>query len=382
VPKIDDTSGKNQPKRSSDTRPRQTLPVDDYADLEERFGSPAALEQSAVVLPIRQDVADDSGWQEGLKWRRGARGERVGITRDPGNATLILANDAAWAGLRFDVFSGREICDEPPRLEGMPEPETPEALELYAAHWLAMRWDQTFTLETVRGAIHVASRQRSYHAVWDWLEPLAWDGMRRVDTWLSSYLGAEDTPTHRAIGRMWLISAVARAHRPGAKVDHMLILEGDQGDQKTTALEGLCGADWFQPDLRELGSKDAMVTLRGKWVVCMDELHALRSVDVIELAKNYLTRTVDKYRPPYGRHEIEQPRSCIFAGTTNAESYLADPTGNRRFWPVRVAQTGPVDIEAIKRDREQLWAEAKELYLGGMKCLPSKELQAELNNLT
>ncbi len=352
--------------------PDEDFDTEGYDDLEERYDGSGP---KAPVLHIRPPGNTPD-------WRAGLRNTDKGLTKDPGNAALILANDPAWQSLRFDEFTGREVCPSPPPLAGMPMPTSPEGFELYAGHWLAKRWHQTFAPEHVRAAIHFAARQRPYHQVRDYLDVLAWDGKRRLSQWLHIYLGATDTEAHEHMGRMWLISAVARAYKPGSKADHMLVLEGDQGARKTTALEALCSPSWFQPELGDLRNKDSQLTLRGKWIVCMDELHALRSADVTELAKNYLTRTVDKYRPPYGRHEVEQPRSCIFAGTTNAEAYLTDPTGNRRFWPVRVAQTHQVDLAAITRDRDQLWAEAVAAYESGESWWPSRDQQAMFTMLT
>lgn len=367
MPKIDDTDTTKQPK-SSDTMSDEAL--------ERAVAEYYSNDALAVVLPIRGDLVYGDGWKAGL------RCGKDGVTRDPGNAVIILANDPAWRGLRFDEFTGREECSRVPTLTGMSAPTTPEGLETYVCHWLVMSYRQSWSLEAVRAAIHYTARLRPYHSVRDYLNGLEWDGVERISTWLTEYLGAEDSPTNRAIGRMWLISAVARAYVPGSKADHMLVLEGDQGARKTTALEALCSPAWFQPELGDLRNKDSQLTLRGKWVVCMDELHALRSADVTELAKNYLTRTVDKYRPPYGRHEVEQPRSCVFAGTTNADAYLTDPTGNRRFWPVKVATEKPVDVGLIRTDRNQLWAEAKEAYLQGEHWWPNRDQQALLRAAT
>jgi putative DNA primase/helicase len=344
---------------------------EDYSDLEERYGS-SGPKAPGEIIPLRPQ-------KPGEEWKAGLRYNDKGLTKDPGNAALILANDPDWAGLRFDEFTGKEVCSAFPRLAGMPEPTTPEGVELYVTHWLAKARHQTFSTEAVRGAIHFAAHRRSFHQVRDYLETLAWDGKKRIGTWLTVYLGAQDTAASQAMGRMWLISAVARAYKPGSKVDHMLVLEGSQGARKTTALEALCSPAWFQPELGDLKHKDAQSALKGKWVVCMDELHSLRSSDVTELAKNYLTRTVDKYRPAYGKHDIEQPRSCVFAGTTNADTYLTDPTGNRRFWPVAVTDCKP---DAIRADRDQLWAEAKEAYLSGEQWWPSKEQQREFSDVT
>jgi putative DNA primase/helicase len=344
---------------------------DDYSDLEERYGS-SGPKAPGEIIPLRPQ-------KPGEEWKAGLRYNDKGLTKDPGNAALILANDPDWVGLRFDEFTGQETCINLPRLAGMPKPTTPEGVELYATHWLAKARHQTFSTEAVRAAISLAARQRPYHAVRDYLDGLAWDGKRRIQTWLTDYLSIPDTPTVQAIGR---ISAVARAYKPGSKVDHMLVIEGDQGASKTTALDALASTEWFQPELGDLRNKDSLIALKGKWIVCMDELHALRSSDVTELAKNYLTRTVDKYRPPYGRSEIVVPRSCVFSGTTNAEAYLTDPTGNRRFWPVRIPKGVQIDPEPIRRDRDQIWAEATQAYLGRERWWPTREMQTDLAELT
>src|SRR5262249_50287629 len=85
--------------------------------------------------------------------------------------------------------------------------------------------------ETVRDAMREYARhQRAFHPVRDYLDGLVWDKKPRLETWLTKYLGAEDTPYTRAVGRMFPISMVARIYKPDCKADHMLVLEGPQGD--------------------------------------------------------------------------------------------------------------------------------------------------------
>ena len=181
------------------------------------------------------------------------------------------------------------------------------------------------------------------------------------NSWLITYLGAEDTPLIRAIGSRWMISAVARIMQPGAKVDHMLILEGPQGAKKSSALKTLAGAEWFTDELAEIGSKDAAQQMRGIWIIEIAELDAISRAEVSRI-KAFLTRTTDRYRPPYERYVVEVPRQCVFAGSVNPDTYLRDETGNRRFWPVRC---GSIDIDALGHDRDQLWAEAVARYREG-----------------
>ena len=197
----------------------------------------------------------------------------------------------------------------------------------------------------------------------DWLTSLQWDGIPRVDEWLPYYFGAIDNPYIRTVGRKWLISACARAIEPGCKADHCLILEGPQGVRKSSALKVLAGgSDFFIDSLgKDLDSKESAILCSGAWIAEFAELEALVSqTSRIEVVKAFLTRTEDRYRPPYGRQPVSFPRRCVFAATTNDDNYLRDVTGNRRFWPVKCGDF--VRIKQLEKDREQLWAEAYTAY--------------------
>jgi hypothetical protein len=202
------------------------------------------------------------------------------------------------------------------------------------------------------------------------LKELRWDGVKRLDNWLPHYMGTKDTEYTRAIGRKWLISAVARAMEPGCQADHMLIFEGSQGIGKSQALRAIGGPFYCEYSGGMTGQgtahKDLVAVIAGKLIVEMSELATVRKGDM-EALKAVLTTTVDDARLSYERDAKSYPRTCVFAGTTNevGQAYIADLTGARRFWPTHVGECGTVDAALLKVERDQLWAEAVEAYESG-----------------
>jgi predicted P-loop ATPase len=161
--------------------------------------------------------------------------------------------------------------------------------------------------------------------------------------------------------------------QPGCKADQVLILEGPQGTLKSSALQALANP-WFTDRISNLGSKDAAMEVAGVWLIEMSELDALMKASNSAI-KSFVSRRSDRFRPPYGKHVVDHPRQCVFAGTINPlEGYLNDPTGARRFWPV---VCGGIDLETLIRDRDQLWAEALVRFQDGMPWwLDTAELEA------
>ena len=214
----------------------------------------------------------------------------------------------------------------------------------------------------IAAAVKVVAQDEKVHPVRQYLDLQKWDGEPRLQLWLIEYLNAEGPADYlAAVGRRFMVSAVARVMEPGCQADHVLVLEGPQGCGKSQTVQTLA-REWGTDSLPDLHSKDAAVHLQGVWLVELAELAALRRTADVEAVKAFLTRRVDRFRPPYGRRSVDVPRQCVFIASTNESQYLRDSTGNRRFWPVRV---GKVDFGALTRDRDQLWAEAVHLYREG-----------------
>jgi Virulence-associated protein E/Bifunctional DNA primase/polymerase, N-terminal/Primase C terminal 2 (PriCT-2) len=214
--------------------------------------------------------------------------------------------------------------------------------------------------------------QHACDPICDYLDSLLWDGKKRLDTWMSVYLGAEDTKLNRAISRLALLAMVKRARHPGCKFDQIIVLEGPEGGEKSTSLLTLAGGNENFSDQTILGTTDQQQQerSRGKWVYEIGDMAGMKKAEA-EQVKAFASRTHDRARPAYGRQQVELPRRCVFFGTTNDATYLKSRTGNRRFWPVRV---GRINIESLRQDRDQLFAEAATLEAEGASLILPQEL--------
>ncbi|MDB4986603.1 MAG: virulence-associated protein [Myxococcaceae bacterium] len=275
------------------------------------------------------------------------------------NVVRLLSEHPLWRGvIAYDVRAEVAVYKRKPpafvgRLGSLPLPIT-DVAQTAMNVWLSHQTGGTdFSDSKLRRAIDLVARGNAFDPVVEYLNSLTWDGTSRLDHWLATYLGVEPSVFTRSVGPKFLIGAVARALRPGCKVDHVLVLEGEQGLGKTTALQILAG-EYHRGDLPPLDSKDVKEALRGAWIIELGELASMNKSE-LTAAKNFLTLTNDNYRVPYGIRSETHPRRFVMAGSTNEREWMQDQTGNRRLWPVLCTA---IDLCALARDRDQLWAEA------------------------
>ena len=210
------------------------------------------------------------------------------------------------------------------------------------------------------------AHKRAFHPVKDYMKSLPdWDGVPRMETILIDYLGAEDCAYSREVAKRWLLAAISRIFRPGCKFDYIPVLSGPGGIGKSTLIAKLGGA-WFSDSLsfEDMRDKTAAEKIQGTWLNEISELKGMRKTEV-ESVKSFISRQEDIYRPSYGRQVEHHKRSCVFIGTSNADDYLKDVTGNRRFWPVKCSgQTKKRPWELTADAVAQIWAEVLFYYDG------------------
>lgn len=273
------------------------------------------------------------------------------------NMVRILELDRRFKGrLWRNDFRGIECLDDGPILK---KHVTEARIVLEEAY------DMPAADENVYAAMVYTAGRHARNPLVDWLKGLPkWDGTPRIDTWLVSAFGSEDTPLTRAMGAKWLLSAIGRAFQPGCKVDTMLVTYGPQGIGKSTVFRALAptveeiGTKVFTDAQLDLDDKDSSMIISGAWIVEFAEFKDITRKDV-ERVKQVLTAQEDEFRPPYERAVVTIPRHCVMCGTVNRPDILVDETGNRRFWVVHAPTADP---RWVRENRDQLWAEAIHRY--------------------
>ena len=238
--------------------------------------------------------------------------------------------------------------------------------------WLRGYIEQNYCIyspQKLDDALRVRFNQRRYHPVREKIQSITWDGKPRIKRFLIEWLKVDDCPYSEEVSRLIFAGGIHRAFNPGCKFEDMAVLIGKkQGEGKSTIIRWLAMDDKFFREVNEIDGQRGVEAVEGGWICEVSELLALKRTKEVEAAKSYFSRQTDTYRKPYDKRVTENPRQCIFIGTTNTAEFLTDKTGNRRYYPVECNSSGRDLFEhkaEIQEYIEQCWAEAYALYQKG-----------------
>lgn len=330
------------------------------------------LEKAKQTFQAPENPQADSGPDYDLSWLPKLTKDSQGrYEKTINNAVVVLENDP--------LLKGRIVTDEFASC-GMILGRVPWDQREEKRRWKDVddagfyRYVEVFYgltgREKLDNALMLVSAQNRINDVKQYLQGLTWDGVKRLDTLLSEYLGAEDTAYTRAVMRKSLCAAVGRAVTGGIKYDYMPIFTGPQGIGKSTFLR-ILGKDWFSDSLTTFEGKEAAELIQGTWINEIGELSAFTKQET-QVIKQFLSKTDDIYRAAYGRRTDKYPRRCVFFGTSNDSEFLKDATGNRRFWPVDVGvhpakksvwNQLPLEVDQIWAEAYLYWTMGEPLYL-------------------
>jgi len=235
--------------------------------------------------------------------------------------------------------------------------------------------------ELIRDAVLFVASENKFDSAIEWINRLEWDGVPRINNFMTDYMGAIETYYAESVGSYLWTALAGRVLSPGIKADMSPIFVGNQGAGKSTAVAAIVPDIEFFTEVSLIGEKDADLSrkMRGSLVAEIGELRGLNSRD-IESIKAFITRTHEEWTPKFKEFNTKFPRRLVFIGTTNQDQFLADETGNRRWLPIKIGQSGKVDVAAIVRDRLQLWAEGKARFLAnGIEYKEAENLGVEVH---
>lgn len=298
------------------------------------------------------------------------------------NVELILENDPNLSGrCAFDLLRMAPAKLKPFQWDGENFRQWTDNDDAQIKKYLEKGYGVSSGVK-IMDALTIVQHNHSFHPIRDYLNPLVWDGIPRVETLLIDYVGADDTEMTRVFTKKALTAAVARVMEPGCKWDYMPLLIGEQGAGKSNFLS-LVFKGYSSDTLVSIGGKEGYEALDGVWCVEMSEMAAAKKAD-IEAMKQYVSKCSDRYRKAYDRRVGEYPRQCVFFGTTNDRDCLKDYTGNRRFWPIMCARSRrKYDPYVSFTDdiRDQVWAEAVQCYKDGENLFLTDEQEAKARAL-
>jgi len=318
-------------------------------------------------LPSNMEDLDQAK-EDSLEWASELETDSKGnYLSTASNINIILSKDRHLSGkFKQNLFDTKRYVFENLPWRKVSEPEPMKNVDYSGVrNYIETIYGICGTLK-IDDSLALEFERHSYHPIKDYIGTLKWDNIKRIDTLMIDYFGAEDNQYTRESIRKTLLGAIYRVYQPGCKFDLVLTLVGKQGTKKSTFVKKL-GKQWFSDTFMTVQGKEALEQIQGAWIIEMAELAGIRKAEA-EGVKHFISKQEDSFRPAYARTSETFKRQCIFIGTTNTFDFLNDPSGNRRFMPIDVNPdkvTKDVFNDMTEEEVDQIWAEAFQIYLTG-----------------
>ena len=271
------------------------------------------------------------------------------------NYIKILQNDDAFSEVRYNIMTeqpekGTEIWSD-----------TDDAETEYHIQ-------KEYNLRNpgiLKTAFLVFLKQRSFSPIQEMIKSIQWDGKPHCENFFFFFSKAphdnnDEMQYSKECGRLFFAQGIARAFEPGSKCDYVVVLMGEQGHGKSLLTELLAVDRKYYSKLKSIKGVEAEKNLEGSWIIELEEMLATTNADSVEEVKQFISCPADKFRNSYGKRSVNHLRTCVFIGTTNRYSFLTDPTGNRRWFPLKYEQDGNYLYKHQNECREEIlqcWAE-------------------------
>lgn len=350
----------------------------DYAAADDRVRRLTFEEKMQSAL---EDFGEEAVEEvEAGEWAEKLEYDRKGVLLStPENVRLIMENDPNLRGVfGNDLLSKRIAIFRRPfwRKKEDKDPFWNDTDDAELRLYLSGKRYGIKGKDLITDVFKSVSAKHAFHPIRDYLNALAWDGEKRLETLFIDALGIEDNEYSRAVTKAMFVAGVQRVMEPGSYMDYTMVFIGEEGIGKSKLLDRISrNTRWFV-DSCPITGKEAYENIRGKWIVEIAELVGLRKSGTDE-AKNFLSKRSDFYRAAYDRYPQDQPRQCIFFGSGNNLNFLQGIGGDRRFWPCEVNKERKVKDwrEYTEEELDQVWAEAKHYYEAGARPYLSDRLE-------
>lgn len=326
------------------------------SNLQKLTESALSLDKDKWLIRTLTEIQENSDWKSSL-----SRTLSTGSVKNTlQNLEIIFCNDPNYKDkIEFNELTQMRTFDRHDWRD-----VTENRMKLY----LEKKYSLFTSIESINQICSIIADEHSYHPIKEYLDSVQWDGIHRIKSVFTDFLGATDNIYTQSVAIITFVGAVARVFEAGVKFDTCTVFVGRQGTGKSKFIGKIAvNSDWFTDGVTTFDGKDFYESIQGKWIIELGEGTAFQK-SIKERSKQAIASQQDFYRKPYGRNPEVRKRQCVFLGTTNNYDFLKDETGDRRYYPIDVniaRATKNIDKDLTNEYVSQLWAEAVQLYKGG-----------------